>query len=119
MALALRRAGCPDASETNPILAKVLETIPHLALIDLAREKPGKPLLYLVNAYRGRLADAAAAGQGVAAVSGSSVSTSAGQGVSPARAPEDPQTARAKAEALWREVGFPTEPVHHEQGATP
>lgn len=85
LAATLQQAGCPDASELHPaIQAAIAEGMDPAALSEVARQKPGKPALYVVNAHRGRLADAKAL-----APSTRTPCKPAAAGSSPAREPED------------------------------
>lgn len=103
LATALQQAGCAEASEHNPVLIRAaVEGVDGPALVALAKEKAGKSLGYLLATLRGRLADAA----GMAGFPSHSVHTSAGQGSSPARESEDPETAARKARDHWRNLGY-------------
>lgn len=129
LALVLKRAGCPDATEHHPaIQAAVAEQLSPAALRELAQDPKnhGKPALYLVNTLRGRLKDAIA----VAGSMAQRVVTSAALGTSPPREPESPvQAAEAFATHCVRTghmspddaLAYVTEAKqkHQPQGATP
>lgn len=104
-ALALVAAGCPDASAFDPVLRAAIVEIPAQALVDLSKKHPGKPLNYLVSAFRGRKADAAKTGN-VAGSGLHSVVTSAGPVPSQPRETESQETAAKKARAHWIECGM-------------
>ncbi len=58
--IAVRKAGCPDASASDAYLRAALdEGFTQAELADMATAYPGKPIKYLVNALRGRRTEAA------------------------------------------------------------
>lgn len=99
---ALVLAGCPDAAAHPALPGALAAGVDCQALMAVAREKPGKGLLYLLATLRGRAADALS----VSGFASQSVHSSAGVGASPVRQSEDPETARRNAEAHWRNLGF-------------